>query len=339
MLAAAAEGAQSQTPTTAKPGATPTNLFPDQVCAKGSGFEIRRSQLEEAFTTYEANLAARGQTVPDARRADLENQLLDRLILTRILLGKATDADKTKAKETGEKFIAEYRSRAPSEDLFNSQLKALGMTAEKFRADVMERAICEAVLDRDVKNQIKISNEATKKFYDENPGKFEQPEKVRASHILLMTQDPKTGMEMTDDQKKEKKKQMEQILARARAGEDFAKLAKEFSEDPGSKEHGGEYTFPRGQMVPQFEAAAFALKTNQISDIVTTQSGYHIIKLSEKIAAQKLPFAQAEKDIRDYLLAEDVQKQLPDYFAKIKKEAKVEILDAPAKSGDAGPKK
>ena len=85
---------------------------------------------------------------------------------------------------------------------------------------------------------------------------------------------------------------MEGLLKRARAGEDFAKLAKEYSEDPGSKDKGGEYKFPRGQMVPEFEAAAFSLKTNQVSDIVTTSFGYHIIKLSEKIPAQKVELRQ-----------------------------------------------
>ena len=97
---------------------------------------------------------------------------------------------------------------------------------------------------------------------------------------------------MTEEQKAAKRKEMEGLLKRARAGEDFAKLAKEYSEDPGSKDKGGEYTFPRGQMVPEFEAAAFSLNTNQVSDIVTTRFGYHIIKLSEKIPAQKVEFAK-----------------------------------------------
>ena len=114
---------------------------------------------------------------------------------------------------------------------------------------------------------------------------------------------------------------------RAKDGEDFAKLAKEFSEDPGSKDKGGEYKFPRGQMVAEFEAAAFSMKTNQISDIVTTQFGYHIIKLSEKIPAQKVELAKVSQDIKDYLKGQAVQKELPKYMEKLKKEADVQILD------------
>ena len=87
--------------------------------------------------------------------------------------------------------------------------------------------------------------------------------------------DQTTGAELPEDQKKAKRKLADDLLKRARAGEDFAKLAKEYSEDPGSKEKGGEYPpFPRGQMVPEFEAAAFSLNTNQVSDVVTTSYGY-----------------------------------------------------------------
>src|SRR5207245_5522008 len=137
-------------------------------------------------------------------------------------------------------------------------------------------------------------------FYDENPAKFEQPEMVRASHILLNTKDTAAGTELTPEQKAAKRKQMEAILKRARDGEDFAKLANEYSEDPGSKDKGGEYTFPRGKMVPEFEAAAFSLQTNQVSDIVTTPFGYHIIKLSEKIPPHKVELAKVQDDSTGY---------------------------------------
>src|SRR5437763_13727165 len=117
---------------------------------------------------------------------------------------------------------------------------------------------------------------------------------VRASHILIATSDPATGTEMSESEKKAKRKIADDLLKRAKAGEDFAKLAKENSEDPGSKDKGGEYTFPRGQMMPEFEAAAFSLNTNQVSDVVTTPYGFHIIKLYEKIPAHKEPYAGLE---------------------------------------------
>jgi parvulin-like peptidyl-prolyl isomerase len=126
----------------------------------------------------------------------------------------------------------------------------------------------------------------------------------------------------------------EKVLALAKAGEDFAQLAREFSEDSGSREKGGELPpFTRGYSVPEFEAAAFALGANQISDLVTTKFGFHIIRVHEKIAARKIPYAEAQKDIKEYLAVQDAQKQLPDYLKKLRTAAGVEVLETPGNPG------
>lgn len=127
------------------------------------------------------------------------------------------------------------------------------------------------------------------------------------------------------------------MLKRARAGEDFAKLAKEYSDDPGSKDTGGEYTFARGKMVPEFEAAAFSLNTNQVSDIVQTQFGYHIIKLYEKLPAEKVELSKAHDRLKDWLTGRAMQQKLPDYIEKASKEAEVEILDEKLKPESSAP--
>ena len=115
-------------------------------------------------------------------------------------------------------------------------------------------------------------------------------------------------------------------------GEDFSALVKQYSDDPASKDKGGEYTFPRGKMVPEFEAAAFTLKTNQISDLVESRYGYHIIKLLEKFPASKVSLAEASPHIREYLVSVAVKNGLPAYMAKLKAAADVKILD------EGGPK-
>jgi parvulin-like peptidyl-prolyl isomerase len=130
------------------------------------------------------------------------------------------------------------------------------------------------------------------------------------------------------EKKKEKEKLARDIKARADKGEDFSKLVREYSEDPGSKDKGGEYKFPRNRMVPEFEAAAFSLKTNQISDIVETRYGYHIIKGLEKYPATHQQFAEVKAKIKDYLVAKEAEKTLPAYLEKIKADAGVKFLDS-----------
>ena len=306
-------------------------LFPDPVAAKGKGFEIFASQVDEEFVAFKANMAAQGKLVPDEQRADFESKILDRLIVTQVLLSRATDEDRKKAKEAVDKYVAEAKKEAPSEESFNRQLRALGMTPEKFQAKMMERSIAEEVFLREVKSKIPTTLDQIKKFYDENPQRFESPEMVRASHILFSTRDLNTRQELTAEQKLAKKKLAESVLVLAKKGGDFAKLAKEYSEDSRSKESGGEYLFPRGQFrdSPEFEAVAFALATNQVSDIVTTQYGYHIVKVSEKIAAKKTDLNKVEDKIKDYLAQVEADKQMPAYLERIKKEAGVEVLTKP----------
>jgi len=320
----------------AKPEKSLSELFPDKVVAKGKNVEVKRSAVDDAMTGLKSTFAARGQALSPDDIAQAEPHVLERLIQIQILLARATDNDKSEGKQASTKRIDDMRERLGSEENFARQLKSLGTTAEALRAKIMEESTAEAVLERELK--INVTDEDVKKFYDDNPAQFEQPEMVRASHILLSTRNPDTNKDLSDAQKAAKHKTAEDLLKRARAGEDFAKLAKEYSEDPGSKDNGGEYKFPRGQMVPEFEAAAFSLKTNEVSDIVTTQFGYHIIKLSEKIPAKKLDFAKVAPDIRGYLRQQAMQKrqdELKNYLAKLEKDANVEILDESLKVKDA----
>ena len=313
------------------PGKNPpkvTDLFPDEVVAKGKGVEVKRSQLDDAMVSIKSAFAARGQDLPPEEMNRIEQNVLDRLIQIQLLLLKATDKDKIEGKETCAKRLEAIKTRAGSDEVLARQLKSVGTTPQELQAKMTEESTAQVVLERELK--INVTDQDVQKFYENNPSKFEQPESARASHILLSTRDPETSKDLPEDQKAAKRKKAEELLKRARAGEDFAKLAKENSEDPGSKDKGGEYQFARGQMMPEFETAAFSLNTNQISDIVTTQYGYHIIKLSEKIPAKKVELAKVAPEVKEYLKNEEMKKHqqdLQDYLEKSKKEAGVQILD------------
>jgi peptidyl-prolyl cis-trans isomerase C len=311
-----------------------SSLFADPVLAKGKGFEITRSSLEEAFVTYKASMAARGQDIPDIQREAIQSNLLEHLIISKILVQKATAEEKLKTKEQIDQAINTARTNAPSEEAFNSQIKATGMTLDQMKERANEEQVCKRVLDREVRDKIKVSDDSIKQFYDDHPKDFDLAEQVRVSHILIATLDPLTQQQLPPDKKKEKEKLINDLRTRAANGEDFAKLAKQYSEDPGSKDKGGEYTFARGRMVPEFEAAAFSLKTNQISSVVETQYGYHIIKLLEKLPATKWQLADASPKIKGFLVEQEFEKQIPDYFKKLETEYDVKLLTPGAAAPD-----
>jgi parvulin-like peptidyl-prolyl isomerase len=146
------------------------------------------------------------------------------------------------------------------------------MNMGELRTKVGQESIAQAVLSREL--NVTVTDAEVKQFYDEHPADFERPEMTHVRHILLMTLDPITHTPLSDDLQKAKRKQADDLLKRIRDGADFATLAKQYSEDPMSKDNGGELPgFARGQMVPEFEAAAFSLTNNQVSDIVTSALG------------------------------------------------------------------
>ncbi len=326
--------------------AAPTNdtpLFTDPIIATGQGFEVKRSQVDDAFVDYNANVASAGRSIADAEKPTVRAKLLDHIIINKILIKKATDDDKTTVKKLVDDNLAEARKRAGSQEAFDLEIKATGMSYDQVRDRMFEEQICRRVLVHNTTNGIVIPEEDIKKFYQDYPDKFKIAEHVKVAHILIATTDPQTQQPVAPDEKKEKLKLAQDIEARAQKGEDFAALVMKYSDDAASKNKGGEYTVTRGQTVPEFEAASFSMKTNQISDLVETKFGYHIIKLLEKTPASTVDYAKAEPDIRDYLVEQAAEKVLPDYLKKIKSDADVKILDAaynlPASAPMAAPVK
>ena len=327
----AAHAADRKTELFDRPHAT-APLFEDTVVAKGKGFEIKQSQVDDMYMAFKGHRAAMGVAIPPEARPRIESDIIEKLIATRLFLQRASDQDKAKAKEVADAFIAEQKKQTLSEESFRRQLLAVGMTPPEFEAQVREQAIVKVVIDREIKPKQTVTDADAKKFYDQNPNLFKEPEMVRASHILISTRDSVSGKNLAPEAKLEKKHLAEKVLARARAGEDFAKLVREFSQDAASKDKGGEYVFPRAKddprraMIPELESAAFSMKTNQVSDLVETAYGYHILKTLEKIPSRQIPFTDVEARIKDNLLREQVEKALPEFVEQMKKEAGVKIL-------------
>jgi parvulin-like peptidyl-prolyl isomerase len=322
---ASTNAASADTDTNVNLNATMTALFGNPVVARGKGFEIKQSDLDEVMTGIKSAAAMRNQAIPPAQMKLIEAQMLDRLIQVQLLMQKATDADRAAGKKMADVQMKTLLERAGSQEALNRQFTALGMSMGQLNARLVQEGTAQTALERELK--ITVTDAEARKFYDDHPADFEQPEMVRIAQIFLSTRDPITGAELSDTDKATKKKEIEDILKRARAGGNFSNLVEQYSEDSVSKDKGGVYTVARGQAPPEIEAAAFSLNTNQISDVVTTTVGYHIIKLLEKIPAKKLDYATVADDLKRALIQQKATKLAPPYMATLRKETGVEILD------------
>ncbi|MDQ0229824.1 peptidylprolyl isomerase [Metabacillus malikii] len=186
------------------------------------------------------------------------------------------------------------------EEAFQQALASSGVTEEDFKKNMKTNMEIEKLLEP----KIKITDEEMQKHFDENKETYAVQEQVEASHILV--EDEATA--------KEVKKKLDE-------GGDFAELAKEYSTDTGSAQAGGELGFfPKGQMVAEFEKAAFAMKVDEISEPVKSQHGFHIIKVTDKKEAEEANFEKSKDEIKDYLFSTKMQEESPKWLEEKKKE-------------------
>jgi peptidyl-prolyl cis-trans isomerase C len=174
-------------------------------------------------------------------------------------------------------------------------------------------------VDKHFVRKITVSGTESKAYYDNHPDLFEQPEEVRARHILIKV-DPGAD----ESRKVEAREKLEKIQKRLEKGEDFGALAKEFSEGPSSVKGGDLGYFQRGKMVKAFEEAAFSLKAGAVSDIVETEFGYHLIEVIDKKSGMAIAYKDIKDRLEDYIKQEKVQKEVNSYVEKLKEKAKVE---------------
>jgi parvulin-like peptidyl-prolyl isomerase len=341
----AATNALASTATNAKPADAMTALFGDPVIAKGKGFEIKRSELDEVIMGIRSTAAARGQTIPPGQLTQIEGKMLDQLIQVQLLLQKTTDADKSNGVQKTDLQMKALLERFGSQEAFERQMKAAGMTAADLRSKIAKKLTAEAVLIREL--NVTVTDAEAKQFYDDtnNAAAFEQPEMATVRYIMLMTVDPVTGAPLSADRQQAKRKQIDDILKQIRGGEDFAALAKQYSEAPNAKVDNNEMTLARGNpgTPPEVEAAAFSLTNNQTSDVITTTLGYGIVKLLDKTPAKKLALTDkvslsdmtVAAKIKDYLTQQKTEKLAPAYLEKLRQAADVQILDADLKAAAA----
>jgi peptidyl-prolyl cis-trans isomerase C len=316
-----------------KPAAVAKPIELPEVVATVNGKDITRIQLQDIFN---AAVQSSGMNVADLSSAQQIGgyiQLLNDLIDRQLLLDAASKEEITN--EDVEAEIKKFKSQFPDEAIFDTQMKQAGMTPEKLQSDVSEELKIRRWMESQVKTP-EVSDADAKSFYESNLKEFEQPETVKASHILFMV-----DADAAPDVVKQKEEAAQKAAARAKGGEDFTTLAKELSEEPGAKESGGDLGFfPKDRMVPEFANAAFAANLNDISEPVKTQFGWHVIKVTDKKAAGTVPFQEVNNQITSYLKSmrqrEAVQKVMKDLKDSAKVQTFLPAVD-PAAPAPAAP--
>ena len=299
----------------APPKPLPAEL-PD-VLARVNGQPVTKTDFDRLVKNVEAG---RGP-IPADKRDEVLRSVLDQLITYSVLKQEAAARKLTVSDADVDAQVAQMQKNFPSEAEFNKALAARDATVAQLKADARVDMAINKMMEAELASTAAATDADAQDFYAKNPDKFKQGETVRASHILV---EAKEGVD--EAARKTARAKIDAVLKRAKAGEDFAALARENSAD-GSAAQGGDLGFfPRGQMVPAFDQAAFALKPGEISDVVTTQFGYHIIKLTEKKEASTIPLEQVKPRVLEFLTNQKKQQRVDTFINEVKKRAKIEVL-------------
>lgn len=313
----AAEPAAAQAPAQA-PAAKPVPPQLPEIVARVNGEAISGKDLDDAVKA----VAGRAGPIPPDERDRVYRGVLDNMIGYRLIIQEAKARKIAVPDAELDAQVAQIRAQFPSEAQFQQALTAQKTTLEAVRSDTRDEMSAEKLVESAIADKVAVKPETVTDFYQKNQDKFQQGPRVRASHILIGI--PQNADAATKQQAKAK---AEALLKDLKSGKDFAATAKANSQDPGSAPSGGDLGyFEQGQMVPPFEQAAFALKTGEMSEIVETQFGYHIIKLADKQDSRVVPLDEAKQQIEQYLTEQNRHAQTELFVNGLKAKAKIEVL-------------
>ncbi len=272
------------------------------------------TQLQAVLHQY----ASQGVSVKDDQKAQIRKKVLDNLIGQELLY---QDAEK-KGITVPDKEITDQldgiKKQFKDDAEYKNALKKQGITEKFLKRDLKMNLTLNKYINKTFKPQVKITDAEDAAFYGSNPQYFSQPEQIRASHILIKV--PKNADAAT---KAAARKKIEEIQKQLKSGKKFSDLARKYSEGPSSKNGGDLGFFGKGQMVKPFEDAAFALKKGEVSNIVETQFGYHLIKLTDRKPAGLVPYDKVKKQIQDHLFQVKLGEVIQKYISTLKTDATI----------------
>ena len=302
---------------TATAGAAESQADLPEVVARVNGTSILRNEFERAVRSAEVRA---GQVVPASLRAAIHDRVLDRLIVFHLLLQEARARELVVDDGEVDAEIDRIREDFPSEEAFEAQLSQWGTSLDELRAERRRDMLIAKLIEADVAPRIAVGDEAVRAFYDQHPDQFAETEAVRASHILI-----EAASDGAPAERDAARARAEAIRSEAQAGVDFGALAREHSDDRATAATGGELGFVvRGQTVPPFEEALFALQPGEVGPVTESQFGFHVIRADGRRDARVVPFEEAGDGIRSMLVAQARQALAAELVARLRAAGEIE---------------
>jgi len=296
------------------------NDLPD-VVAKVNGQTIKKQELIQGAQVVQMRLAQMGR--PATPSAAFYRQVLSELIAITLLQQDAKAQGVAATDAEVQHQIDGRMSAFPSKEAYEKALVQSGISEATLRQQARDQISVQKYVQTKLVQNVNVSEQAAREFYEKNKARMHSPERLHLRHILV-----KVDAKAPAAEKEKARQKADGLLKRVQAGEDFAQVVRESSDDTASKPQGGDLGWlVKGQTPPPFEKAAFALtKPNELSGVVESPYGFHIIQLLERQQPGEVPFEQAKERITNMLKQRQAQQQVQARVAELRAKGKVEVF-------------
>jgi len=298
-----------------------TDNTPDTTVAIVNDIPITETDVALEVKRILFQAKAMRQPIDESMMGSMRDKVIDSLINRELLYQQSKAKGITTDAEEVDNSIDQIKQRLEAGQSFENLLAEMGITIETMRTQVGQANAIQKLIEVVVYPKAMVSEKESRIFFENNPQYFQKPEEVKASHILIQVA-PDAG----DEEKLAARKKIEEVQIKIEAGDDFAELARQYSEGPSNVNGGDLGYFDRKKMVKPFSDAAFALKPGEVSDIVETRFGFHLIKVYDKTAKSAYVFEDIKDRLREILRQQKIQEETVRYLEELRKTADVKRI-------------
>lgn len=319
---AAAAPAAQQPAAAPAPAADPKGKNAGQPVATVNGIAITRAEFDRNWAYFlQSSGIPSNHADKSGRVNEFRQQVLERLVDEELLFQESKRRNLGASTEQVDAEVAKAHEEFPTPEAFAQALDRNGLTEPGLHSLFTRNLSIENLVEKGIARDLTVSDAEVHDFYAGNKASFETPEQVRGRHILV-------AVDANADEKARQaaKAEAEALLAQIKAGADFEEIARKSSDCPSAPQGGDLGFFRRGQMVAEFETAAFALKPGELSGVVETSFGYHIIRLEERKDAGTVPESEAAGQIREHLVSKKTEEAVEQRLKQLRADAKIELL-------------
>lgn len=286
---------------------------------------------DEAVTLYEVNREAQPLLKEAEKKGDLDDALriqirrgaLDRLVEKRLVEQKIRELNIKVSEEEIRQAIDDIKrqNNIPSQDALVKALASQGLSFDQYRSQLQEQIERLKLVSQEVRSKIQVGESEMRDYYEGNRAKYSEDEAFRARHIFFRISEKAPAEEI-----KRAMTTALAVLAEAKGGKDFIELAKTYSEDPAARKDGGDLgVFRKGEMLPELVQAITGMKQGEVSELVYTPAGFHIIKLEERISGRLKPFESVRQEIEETLYRKKSEERFTQWAKELRSKASVDI--------------